>query len=69
MRLFPVLTAIAVVAVLYLLIFERDSVLDFSGAETVADASLEENIPATPADAADETNAVAVVAMRSEAKS
>jgi len=65
MRLFPILTAITVVAVLYLLIFERDRVLDFSGAQT---AQTEETAPET-AEAADDASdsSVAVVALKSEA--
>ncbi len=65
MRLFPILTALTVVAVLYLLVFERDRVLDFSGAET---AQVEETAPEpaeTETDASD--NRVAVVALKSEA--
>ena len=65
MRLFPILTAITVVAVLYLLIFERDRVLDFSGSQT---AQVEETAPET-AEAADDASdsSVAVVALKSEA--
>ncbi len=66
MRLFPILTAITVVAVLYLLVFERDRVLDFAGAETADIVETTDEIDAEP-ESVDDTS-VAVVALRSEAK-
>ena len=66
MRLFPIITAIVVVAALYLLIFERDRVLDFAGTEEVAATVVEETEEAPPE--AEQSNAVAVVAYKSEAK-
>lgn len=60
MRLFSVLTALLVAAALYLLVFERQSVLSFAGNDTV--------VGATADDAPDAENAVSVVALRSVAK-
>lgn len=68
MRLFPILTAIVVVGVLFLLVFQRDALVSFSGAQTdtsepeVVDAvaDRDENAPREP---------VSVVAMRSSATS
>lgn len=67
MRHFSILTAIVVVGVLYLLVFERDGLLDFADAgdnAPIAEASSED------ADETIEDSApvVAVVALRSEAK-
>ena len=66
MRLFPIVTAILVVGVLFLLVFQRDELVTFSGAETepvqgeVFDAVVDrdENAPLSP---------VSVVAIRSSA--
>ena len=68
MRLFPIITAILVVGVLFLLVFQRDELVSFSGAETEtmeeevidAVADRDENAPPT---------AVSVVAIRSSASS
>ncbi|MBT8412976.1 MAG: efflux RND transporter periplasmic adaptor subunit [Boseongicola sp.] len=68
MRLFPIITAILVVGVLFLLVFQRDALVSFSGAEVEAAeeevidavADRDENAPAS---------AVSVVAMRSSASS
>ena len=69
MRFFSVLTALVVVGVLYLVVFERDRLLDFAGNgagpadEETAQQIAEEAAP--PAED-DSTKRVAVVAMRSE---
>ncbi|QMU57406.1 MAG: efflux RND transporter periplasmic adaptor subunit [Boseongicola sp.] len=65
MRVFPIITAIVVVAVLYGLIFERDRLVSFSGA--TPEASEPDVVTDEPGS---QTNAgVSVVAMRSEATS
>ncbi len=72
MRLFPILTAALVSAVLYLLIMERPSVLAFAGMtpEPVADQSAPAPTATLAQDAAaTEEVAIAVVAMRSVAQS
>ena len=70
MRLFPILTAILVVAALYLLVFERDRLLEFAGVSsgevTEPIAATEEVAEAAPADETD-ASVVSVVAMRSTA--
>ncbi len=70
MRLFPVLTAIAVLASLYILVFERPALLEFAGVATTSDAVVAET-EAPPAEtrSADETRTVSVVALRSSATS
>ena len=68
MRLFPIITAILVVGVLFLLVFQRDALVTFSGAETevmeaeVIDAVADRDENAPP-------SAVSVVAIRSDASS
>jgi multidrug efflux system membrane fusion protein len=68
MRLFPIITAVVVVALLYLLVFERDRLMAYSGVGTeagsVATSSEVEPVAATAEDGA---RAVPVVALRSEA--
>ncbi len=73
MRLVPVLTAILVTAVLYLGVFERDRLLSFArgaevedSAEAPADAAAEP--PAAEDATPDEAGAVAVVVLRSQAR-
>lgn len=72
MRLFPIVTAVAVGAVLYGLVLERDRVMEFAGltpplsaGEDAADAPLD--TPAT-ASASPEDGTVQVMAMRSVAR-
>ncbi|MGI9390119.1 MAG: efflux RND transporter periplasmic adaptor subunit [Boseongicola sp.] len=70
MRLFPIITAIVVIGVLYLLVFERDQLLSYSGvgaAPSAAEASAEAEEPA--ANGGKDVRAVPVVALRSEATS
>lgn len=68
MRLFPILTAIVVVGVLFLLVFQRDTLLSFSGAETEqAEPEVIEAVVDRDEDAPQQ--AVSVVAMRSTATS
>ena len=69
MRLLSVLTAALVVAALYLLVFERDRLMDFAGASQAAAPAPEAEIPvaAAAADESQETQ-VSVVAMRSESR-
>ena len=68
MRLFPIITAILVVGVLFLLVFQRDALVTFSGAEPetaeedVIDAVADRDESAPP-------SAVSVVAIRSSASS
>ncbi|SMX22409.1 efflux RND transporter periplasmic adaptor subunit [Boseongicola aestuarii] len=68
MRLFPIITAILVVGVLFLLVFQRDALVSFSGAEPetteaeVIDAVADRDESAPP-------SAVSVVAIRSSASS
>ncbi|MBT8408288.1 MAG: efflux RND transporter periplasmic adaptor subunit [Alphaproteobacteria bacterium] len=67
MRYFSILTAIVVVGVLYFLVFERDELLDFADAgdnAPIAEASSEDAEETIE----DTAPVVAVVAMRSEAK-
>jgi multidrug efflux system membrane fusion protein len=70
MRLFPIITAVIVVALLYLLVFERDRLLAYSGVgtevETVATSSEIEPVAASVKDG---TRSVPVVALHSEATS
>lgn len=68
MRLFPIITAILVVGVLFLLVFQRDALVTFSGAET---ETVEEDVIDAVADRDENAppSAVSVVAMRSSASS
>jgi multidrug efflux system membrane fusion protein len=69
MRLFPILTAIAVVSVLYLLVFERDRLLSFAGREPAEATSMASDSDDVAADTAPlRTDAVSVVAIQSEAR-
>lgn len=65
MRLFPLLTAALVVASLYVLVFERERLLAFAGAEPRAAAAEENDVGQA---AAEERRRVAVVALRSIAQ-
>lgn len=64
MRLLPILTAILVVGVLYLLVFQRNDLLTFSGNTPQAE---EEIVDASDGDQNQTEGGVAVVALRSEA--
>ncbi len=66
MRLFPIITAIAVVGVLFLLVFQRDALVSFSGAETEV---VEEVVITAVADRDQSPTraAVSVVVLRSTA--
>ena len=66
MRLFPIITAIVVVGVLFLLVFQRDALVSFSGAdaEVVQEDVIEAAVDRDQNAAA---NAVSVVAIRSAA--
>ncbi len=74
MRLFPIITAIVVMAALYGLVFERDRLLNFAGGETAVEA-LENGDETAATEMADETDAdtdaaapvVSVVAIHSKA--
>ena len=66
MRLFPILTAILVVATLYLLVFERDRLLAFAGAGEPTETSATEGAEPVMASTESVTTGVPVVAMRSE---
>lgn len=65
MRLFSILSAIAVVAVLYLLVIERDSLLSFAGVD--ASATVESDEADADTEMA-ESNAVSVVVLNSHAQ-
>ncbi len=67
MRLFPILTAIVVISVLYLLVFERDWLLSFAGREPVEDTATTEMASDTDSAADVASDAVAVVAVQSAA--
>jgi multidrug efflux system membrane fusion protein len=67
MRLFPLLTAAVVVAVLYLLVFERDRLLGMAGVEQVQTETVEVSETVAEA-AAHDAGAVPVVAQRSAAQ-
>jgi multidrug efflux system membrane fusion protein len=67
MRLFPLLTAAVVVAVLYLLVFERDRLLGMAGVEQVPTETVEVSETVAEA-AAHDAGAVPVVAQRSAAQ-
>ncbi|MBD3679226.1 MAG: efflux RND transporter periplasmic adaptor subunit [Rhodobacteraceae bacterium] len=67
MRLFPIVAAIVVVFSLYLLVFERDRLLNFAGTDTaVTEVAGEDTADEAPA--ADDPGRVKVVAIRSEAQ-
>lgn len=68
MRLLPLLTAALVLAALYFLVFQRDTLWEFAGRSETTEAV--ETAAAVPQDAEedDETNTVPVVAMRSTAR-
>jgi multidrug efflux system membrane fusion protein len=67
MRLFPILTAAVVVAVLYLLVFERDRLLGLAGVGPAQTEAVQ--VSETPAEAAaHNAHAVPVVAMHSTAQ-
>lgn len=69
MRLLSILSAILVVAVLFLLVFQRDALLSFAGAEPAAEETAE--IAQTPAEDAQDAGErrVSVVALKSTASS
>ncbi|MBE1296039.1 efflux RND transporter periplasmic adaptor subunit [Phycobacter azelaicus] len=72
MRLIPLLTAIAVAAGLYFLVFERDDLLAFARGETAEDtaAATASDAPTNPESTAQlaSQNRIGVVALRSEAR-
>lgn len=65
MRFFSILTAIAVVAVLYFVILERDTLLEFAGVETDPEAAVAAEVD-TPATESGDDGRVSVVALRAE---
>ena len=69
MRLFSILTAILVIAALYMVVLERDQLLEFAGAGSAAAVSTDGAGEASDADAParEDSNAVSVVALRSTA--
>lgn len=67
MRFFPLLTAALVIATLYALVFERERLLAFAGAEPQGEEAAEE-LTVAEEEALEELRRVAVVAVRSEAE-
>lgn len=67
MKIFPIISALLVSAILYLVIFQRDALLDFAGASPAPDAQAADGQVADD-DAQDESNAVGVVAIHSVAQ-
>lgn len=69
MRVFSILTALLVVAILYFVVLERDALQEFAGAGP-AEAATGDETPAEPDASATtiEDNTVSVVAMRSQAQ-
>ncbi len=69
MRLLSILTAIVVVVVLFLLVFQRDNLLEFAGAPEDQAEPVSAQAPETTAEAmADDEPKVSVVALKSEAR-
>ena len=68
MRLLSVLTAILVVATLYLVVFERNALLDFAGTTTAEAVAPEETTQSAGDTASEPNNTVSVVALRSRAR-
>lgn len=71
MRLLSILTAILVVVVLYFLVFQRESLLDFAGTSAVEPTAADSETvteASAPDRAAAASNTVSVVALRSEAR-
>ncbi len=68
MRLLSILTAMAVVLVLFFLVFQREDLLEFAGVTTAAEP-VEEPVQETKAESmANGKSAVSVVALKSEAR-
>jgi multidrug efflux system membrane fusion protein len=67
MRLFPIVIAVIVATVLYLLVFERDRLLDFAASDSDVPTVEEIAETAPPAPEANATRAVHVVALQSQA--
>ena len=69
MRLLSILTAIVVVVVLFLLVFQRDNLLEFAGAPEDQAEPVSAQAPEATAEAmADDEPKVSVVALKSEAR-
>jgi multidrug efflux system membrane fusion protein len=69
MRIIPILTAVLVTAVLYLLVFERDRLMDFAQPTTEADATIAAETAPAPSEQPAATNVgVGVVARHSVAQ-
>ncbi|NND20422.1 MAG: efflux RND transporter periplasmic adaptor subunit [Silicimonas sp.] len=69
MRLLSILTAIVVVAALFLLVFQRDELLGFAGAEPPREEAAESAAAASESTADGDTERVSVVAIKSVASS
>ncbi len=67
MRLFPIVIAVIVATVLYLLVFERDRLLDFAASDSEVPSVEEIAETAPPAPDTSATRAVHVVALQSKA--
>lgn len=67
MRLMPILTALIVAATLYLLVFERDRLLEMAGVDTAEIAAETETVSEFDEPEVEEQNRVGVVVMRSKA--
>ncbi len=68
MRLFSILSAIVVVAVLYFLVFQREQLMEFAGASEASQAATPAETSVPAAEAESEENSVSVVAIKSEAR-
>lgn len=73
MRIFSIITAIAVTLALYLVVFERDRLLSFAGGGTQSEAEMVEDAPSTEpveqsATDEDATRVVSIVALKSVAQ-
>ena len=70
MRLFPIISAIVVVATLYFLVFQRDALLDFAGTDPAGAEAVSAPASAEETAGGDESaRHVSVVAFRSKASS
>ncbi|MDJ1014938.1 MAG: efflux RND transporter periplasmic adaptor subunit [Paracoccaceae bacterium] len=67
MRIFPIISAIVVIAALYLLVFERDRVMQFAGSPPLAEDTTSETAAASETTEPAGSQGVSVVVLKSEA--